>query len=298
MESRSEPGEPTESAPRPGGAAVVVGANWYRFRPGEYLINPHVMSVSFVWVVRGGGTVSSGNKIFRVGPNNIIRLPWHHQVEYQADAQNPFRIGTLHIVPNHAENTPVVPRVAHLADDPLLRENSRTGNPKEFAPSMASYLSGPARRIADLGRFAVERFTDAPFDEESARALAKIVLAENRLWGDWKPNPTLPVAIEEMMAYARSNIAASLSVAEIAHAGDCSATTAQRLFNLHTGVSIRTWIRQLRLQEAAHLLRSSGLRINEIGKLVGFEDPLYFSRVFREEFEVAPSRFALGELRP
>ncbi len=298
MRSRSQTKEPSEEKAWSESGAVVVGANWYRFRPGEYLLNPHVMSVSFVWVVRGGGTIRSGNKSFRVGPNQIIRLPWHHQVVYQADAQNPFRIGTLHIVPNHAEKIPVVPRVAHLAEDPLLNDKSRTGDPNEFVPSMASYLSGPARRIADLGRFAVERFTDAPYDEESARALARVVLAENRLWGEWKPNPTLPVALEEMMAYARSNITSTLSVAEVARAGDCSATTAQRLFNVHTGVSIRLWIRQLRLQEAVHLLRSSGLRVNEIGELVGFEDPLYFSRVFREEYGMAPSRFTLGELRP
>lgn len=298
MSSRGEVREPTEQTAQSGGGAVVVGANWYRFRPGEYLLNPHVMSVSFVWVVRGGGSIRSGNKSFRAGPNHIFRLPWHHQVEYQADAQNPFRIGTLHIVPNHATETPVVPRVAHLAEDPLLNDKARTGDPKEFAPAMASYLSGPARRIADLGRFAVERFTDAPYDETSSRALATVVLAENRLWGEWKPNPTLPVALEEMMAYARNNISSPLSVSEVARAGDCSATTAQRLFNTHTGVSIRIWIRQLRLQEAVHLLRSSGLRVNEIGELVGFDDPLYFSRVFREEYGTAPSRFALGELRP
>lgn len=280
------------------GGPVVVGANWYRFRPGEYLLNPHVMSVSFIWIVRGGGIIRAGNKSFRVGPNQTVRLPWHHQVEYQADAQNPFRIGTLHIVPQHLEGVPVVPRVAHLANDPLLHDPSRTGDPKEFAPSVASFSSGPARRIADLGRFAVERFTDAPFNENSYRSLAKVVLAENSAWGEWQPNLSLPVALEEMMAYARANIGANLSVAEMAQAGDCSATTAQRLFNQHTGSSLRSWVRQLRLQEAAHLLKSSGLRVNEIGEMVGFKDPLYFSRVFRDEHGIPPSQFAHGELRP
>jgi len=283
---------------RDAGGPVVVGANWYRFRPGEYLLNPHVMSVSFIWIVRGGGVIRAGNKSFRVGPNQTVRLPWHHEVEYQADAQNPFRIGTLHIVPQHLEGVPVVPRVAHLADDPLLHDTSRTGDPKEFAPSMASFSSGPARRIADLGRFAVERFTDAPFNENSYRALAKAILAENSQWGEGQPNPALPVALEEMMAYARANIGSNLSVAEMAQAGDCSPTTAQRLFNQHTGSSLRSWVRQLRLQEAAHLLKSSGLRVNEIGEMVGFKDPLYFSRVFREEHGIPPSQFAHGELRP
>lgn len=280
------------------GSPVVVGANWYRFRPGEYLHNPHVMSISFIWVVRGGGQVKTGGQTFRIGPNQIIRLPWHHAVEYQADAQNPFRIGTLHIVPNHSESVPVIPRVAHQANDPLLHDASRRGDSKEFKPSMADFQSGPARRIADLGRFAVERFTEAPFNEESARALAKMVLVENQEWDKWEATPTLPVALEEMMAHARANISSELSVSELAKSGDCSSTTAQRLFNQHFGISLGNWVRQLRMQEAAHLLRTSGLRVNEVAELVGYKDPLYFSRVFSDEYGVSPSLFAQGELRP
>ena len=277
---------------------VVVGANWYRFRTGEQLMNRHVMSVSFIWIVRGGGVIRSANKSFRVGPNQTVRLPWNHHVEYQADAQNPFRIGTLHIVPKHLDNVPVVPRVAHLADDPLLNDPSRSGNPNEFAASVATFASGPARRIADLGRFAVERFTDSPFSEESSRALARMILAENALWGTDQDTTQIPVALEAMMAFIRLNIGSALTFAEVAGAGDCSPTSAQRLFNVHTGASLRAWIRQLRLQEAAHLLRNSGLRVNEIGKMLGFSDPLYFSRVFREEHGISPSQYAQSELRP
>jgi AraC-like DNA-binding protein len=281
-----------------GGSPIVVGANWYRFRPGEYLLNPHVMSVSFVWVVRGGGWIRAGGKSFRVGPNHIVRLPWQHKVEYQADSQNPFRVGTLHIVPNHAEGVEVVPRVAHLANDPLLGDPSRSGGTAEFEPGMANYLSGAARRIADLGRFAVERFTEAAFDESLYRNLANVVLAENKIWGDWHTDEVLPAPLEDMMAYARVHINSALTVGELAKAGDCSQTTAQRLFNQHLGQSVRAWVREYRLLESAHLLRTSGLRINEIGEMVGFHDPLYFSRVFREEYGIAPSRFAQGELRP
>jgi AraC-like DNA-binding protein len=256
------------------------------------------MSVSFVWVVKGGGVISAGGKSFPMGPHNILRLPWHHRVAYQADSHYPFRVGTLHIVPHHREGVAVVPRVAHLVNDPLLDDAARSGDPQEFEPSVASYLSPPARRIADLGRFAVERFTDAVFDEGLYRQLAGVVLEENRLWGDWQAEQVLPVALDEMMRYARANIASPLSVAEVSRAGDCSPATAQRFFNQYTGVSLRMWVRQLRLQEAAHLLRTSGLRVNEIGQMVGFSDPLYFSRVFREEYGIAPSRFAQGELRP
>lgn len=277
---------------------VVVGANWYRFRPGEYLLNPHVMSVSFVWVVRGGGVLKAGGKSFKLAPNDVVRLPWHHKVEYQADRQNPFYIGTLHIVPNHSLESEVVPRVAHLAGDPLLGDSNRSGNPYEFLPSKASFSHGPARRIADLSRFAVERFTDSAYHEGCFRALATLILAENALWDEGADNPQLPAALEAMMSYARSRLSSTLSVGVLAKVGDVSPTSAQRLFNSYTGASVGAWIRQVRLQEAAHLLRNSGFRVNEIARMVGYQDPLYFSRVFAEEFGVPPSIFAHGELRP
>lgn len=211
--------------PRGARQAVVVGANWYQFRPDECLLNPHVMSVSFVWVVRGGGVIAAGGKSFRVGPNHTIPLPWHHRVEYQADAHNPFRVGTLHIVPEHEIGVPVEPRVTHLAGDPLLDDPARSDDSKQFLADMASFASGPARRIADLGAFAVERFTDAPFSEETSRALAQLVLIENGLWADSQPNPAHPPGLEAMMAYARTNIGSTMSVFEVARAGGCSATT-------------------------------------------------------------------------
>lgn len=262
------------------------------------MLNPHVMSVSFVWVVRGGGVLRAGGKSFRLSPNDVVRLPWRHKVEYQADRQNPFYIGTLHIVPNHVVGPKVIPRVAHLAGDPLLKDPNRSGDPFEFLPSMASISHGPARRIADLSRFAVERFTDAPYHEGSFRALAQVILAENALWDENADNPQLPQALEAMMSFGRSNLSSSLSVGTLAKAGDVSPTSAQRLFNSYTGASVGSWIRQVRLQEAAHLLRNSGFRVNEIARMVGYKDPLYFSRVFADEFGVPPSTFAHGELRP
>jgi len=163
---------------------------------------------------------------------------------------------------------------------------------------MASISHGPARRIADLGRFAVERFTDAPYHEGCFRALARVILAENAIWDECADNPQLPAPLEAMMSHARSNLSSALSVGLLANVGDVSPTSAQRLFNSYTGSSVGSWIRQIRLQEAAHLLRNSGFRVNEISRMVAFQDPLYFSRVFAEEFGVPPSAFAHGELRP
>lgn len=236
--------------------------------------------------------------MFRVGPNDVVRLPWHHRVEYQADRQNPFFIGTSHIVPMHSEGVPVVPRVAHLVGDPLLADPYRHGDPREFQPSMANFTNGPAHRIAELSRFAVERFSAATFSEHFYRNLGALILEENYSWGEADENAQVPASLDEMMSYVRNNLGGDLSVKRLSSVCDISPTSAQRLFNTHLGTSVAGWVRQMRLQEAAHLLRTSGFRVNEISRLVGFQDPLYFSRVFSAKFGVPPSSFAHGELRP
>jgi len=64
------------------------------------------------------------------------------------------------------------------------------------------------------------------------------------------------------------------------------------LFTEVCGKSFKNLQRDLRMQRAASLLAgSSKLGMKEIAARCGYEDPLYFSRVFREHFGLAPSKF-------
>lgn len=281
------------------GGAVIVGANWYRFASGEHIINPHVMSVSFIWIVSGGGEIKVGHQRFQVDPQHVVRLPWHHHVEYRAHRRGPFHVGTLHVVPKHSFAADVVPRVAHLPGDPLLKDPARTGDPSAFRPGISSVNTGAARRITEYGTLAIDRLGESAFDEQYFRALADLVLLENAAWSQSvAASSALPGSLELMMTFIRHHIAEPLTVARVAEAARCSQTTAQRLFRAHTGETLQEWIRHIRLREAGTLLRTTGLRVAEVAELVGYPDPLYFSRAFRQAYGIPPSRFAHGTLRP
>jgi len=278
---------------------VVVGANRYRFSPDERILNPHVMSVSFIWVLSGTGEILAGGRRFPVDAQHVVRLPWHHAVEYRASKKGPFHVGTLHVVPRHARGSAVVPRVAHLPGDALLGDPARTGDPGEFLPGITTTRNSAARRIVEFGTIAIERLAEGAFVEEYFRALGRLVLLENAAWaGGHAQQSTLPGTLEMMMTFVRHHIAEPLPVARVAESARCSETTAQRLFTKHVGESMQAWIRQVRLHEAANLLSTTGLRVSEVAQLVGYSDPLYFSRAFRAAYGVAPSRFARTELRP
>tara|TARA_R110002012_G_scaffold317031_2_gene532793 strand:- start:178 stop:4215 length:4038 start_codon:yes stop_codon:yes gene_type:complete len=57
-----------------------------------------------------------------------------------------------------------------------------------------------------------------------------------------------------------------------------------------TGMSPNEFIRTIRLKKSASLLKSKNYNVSEVANAVGFNDPLYFSRRFKEQFGYAPSK--------
>jgi signal transduction histidine kinase/DNA-binding response OmpR family regulator len=62
-----------------------------------------------------------------------------------------------------------------------------------------------------------------------------------------------------------------------------------------TGKSPLEFIRTIRLQQAAQLLEKSQLTVAEIAYQVGFNNPKYFARYFKEAYNVLPSAYAAGK---
>jgi signal transduction histidine kinase/DNA-binding response OmpR family regulator len=85
---------------------------------------------------------------------------------------------------------------------------------------------------------------------------------------------------------------ADFSVEDLSHQlGISRAHFYKKLMSL-TGKSPLEFIRLIRLQQAAQLLKKSQLTVAEVAYKVGFNNPKYFARYFKEEYKVLPSVFA------
>ena len=58
----------------------------------------------------------------------------------------------------------------------------------------------------------------------------------------------------------------------------------------YTGKSPQDFIKVIRLEKASTLLRS-GKSVSEVAGLIGFDNPKYFSTVFKKYFGVSPSKY-------
>lgn len=98
--------------------------------------------------------------------------------------------------------------------------------------------------------------------------------------------------IEKAVKYVEDNISRSdLSVEELSRELGMSRVHLYKKMLQITGKTPIEFIRVIRLKRAAQLLRDSQLHVSEIAFQVGFNNPKYFSRYFKEEFGVLPSAY-------
>lgn len=96
--------------------------------------------------------------------------------------------------------------------------------------------------------------------------------------------------IENAIKYVEANISRSdLSVEELSHELGMSRVHLYKKLLQITGKTPIEFIRVIRLKRAAQLLRESQQNVSEIAYQLGFNNPKYFSKYFKDEFGVLPS---------
>ena len=61
-----------------------------------------------------------------------------------------------------------------------------------------------------------------------------------------------------------------------------------------TGLTPNEYIKPKRMQRAAELLQDQVITVAEVAYKVGFSDPLYFGRCFKQYYGVTPSKYQRG----
>ena len=93
------------------------------------------------------------------------------------------------------------------------------------------------------------------------------------------------------------NLNESLNMSALSKLAGISTSNFYHLFKLATGSTPNVFFVRARMNHARKLLCSTNLSVKEVAFSLGYDDPFYFSRVFKSVHRVAPSYYRSSQVR-
>ena len=131
------------------------------------------------------------------------------------------------------------------------------------------------------------------FEELLEMYLRQIFLLVQRSWEERKP--TVSSYLQEEIDYARKyfneHYNEDISIEEYAQSCGMSVSWFLRNFKQMTMKSPMQYILTIRINNAVSLLETTDYNVTEISTIIGYDNPLYFSRIFKKQKGVSPSDY-------
>ena len=192
----------------------------------------------------------------------------------------------------------------------MLRMVKTNINISHIPVIMLTSKADVANRLEGLERGA-DAFLAKPFDmEELHMVIENLVQSRLRLKGKYSgaqqaqaekvDQPEVrgndEVLMERIMKAINKNISDSdFNVERLTQEVGISRVQLHRKMKELTGISTSEFIRNIRLEQAARLLKEQKINVTQVAYTVGFSNLAHFSTIFRKHFGVAPSEYAERE---
>lgn len=225
------------------------------------------------YVVSGRGVYECRDKRYELSRGDIFLIYPDTAIHYAADREDPWEyvwVGFSGLdAKGYVEQTDFTP------EEPVLRGDSG-GELRErmeavydsYGTSVWEGLEMTARLYSLLSCLVR---TSQRQKQERGGALDCAQLAAEYIINHYEE----PITVEGLAAYA-----------SVSH------SSLYRRFIKRFQISPKRFLLEYRIQRACALLVESGCSIQEISNSVGFEDPFYFSRAFKEVKGVSPRQYA------
>jgi len=100
--------------------------------------------------------------------------------------------------------------------------------------------------------------------------------------------------VEQVIFLLKQNLATPPALEELGRKIGCSHFYLSRIFSAQTGQTITQHLRQLRMEQAAELLKSREYNVTEVALEVGYNSLSHFSAAFQETFGCCPGLYPLA----
>jgi AraC-like DNA-binding protein len=103
--------------------------------------------------------------------------------------------------------------------------------------------------------------------------------------------PSLPQKIAQTIAHMKQHLDSALQLEALAAIAGLSRSRYVELFRQQAGYAPIDYFIRLRMHRACQLLDTTDLSVKAVATTLGYEDPLYFSRLFRQVNERSPQAY-------
>ncbi len=98
-------------------------------------------------------------------------------------------------------------------------------------------------------------------------------------------------AVKKAIIHVKENYTGTITLKDVATLTGLSEAYFSHLFASATGIGFSSYVRKIRLDTAADLIKSTDLSFKEICYLSGFKNTNYFTDSFRKEFGLSPGAY-------
>lgn len=225
----------------------------------------------FLYCTAGSGSVFLKGESFKLIPNQFIIIPKNTAHGYKSSIEDPWTIYWMHFTGNHAEN--IYERYLEFNLDAVFTayEQHRIEKFDQIFKLMENNFE---ERNLELTNIKLQEF------------LSNFIYTE-----EINPSSSGSDKISDSISFMKEHIQYQFSVYELAQQQNLSATHYSRMFRAKTGNSPNHYFNELKIQKACQHLYFSNQSIKEICADLGFQDPYYFSRLFKKLMGISPVNY-------
>lgn len=224
----------------------------------------------FIYIVKGRGTLKVNEEIFPLDTGDCFLAPIGDPISYWAKAGEGWKYIWINF--NGPMFQEILSKTAFSAATPVCHctQEQQQGFQDLLARKHHFHGRDYYDALGMMVRLCASFIENFPSEDQ--------MLADN--------------SIQSIRSFIQNNLSRpDLDVKLLMQVTGLGRTTLYNKFKKAGYKSVSSYIQGMRIGQAKFLLRSTELPINQIAFVVGFEDPLYFSRILKKEIGLSPTGY-------